>query len=113
MLPFTGARLMLASGPAPEPVPVGARIAGRDEFAGETVLTLVLDGRHAPLSALELDTPAPLFTRRVTVTVRDVRDLVASERVPTPTSVPCTGWTSEPRSLMVRAPRRAFAPSWR
>lgn len=79
-LPFTGATLALAAGPAAAPAPVGARIAARDEFAGETVLTLDLDGRHAPLVALELDTPEPLFMRRVTVSVRDVRDLVSSER---------------------------------
>jgi hypothetical protein len=79
-LPFTGATLALAAGPAPAPVPVGARITARDEFAGETVLTLALDGRHAPLASLELETPEPLFMRQVTVTVRDVRDLVSSER---------------------------------
>ena len=79
--PFTGASLTLAAGPAAEPVPVGARLVSREEFAGETVLTVALDGRHAPLAALELDTPEPLFMRRVTVAVRDVRDLVASERI--------------------------------
>jgi hypothetical protein len=80
-LPFTGVSLALAAGPAPEPLPVGARVTAREEFAGETVLTVALDGRHVPLAALELDTPEPLFMRRVTVAVRDVRDLVASERI--------------------------------
>lgn len=79
-LPFTGARLSFAAGPPETGVPVGARIAARDEFAGETVLTVALDGSHAPLAALELETPEPLFMRRVTVAVRDVRDLVSSER---------------------------------
>ena len=79
-VPFTGASLTLAAGPAPELLPVGARIVAREEFAGETVLTVALDGQHVPLAALELDTPEPLFMRRVTVGVRDVRDLVASER---------------------------------
>lgn len=79
-VPFTGASLTLAAGPAAEPASVGARIAAREEFAGETVLSVALDGRHAPLAALELDTPEPLFMRRVTVAVRDVRDLVSSER---------------------------------
>ena len=79
-LPFTGASLRLGAAAAPALVPVGARITSRDEFAGETVLTLALDGRHLPLAALELDTKEPLFTRRVTVTVREVRDAVPGER---------------------------------
>lgn len=79
-LPFTGASLALATGTTPPPMAVGSRITAREEFAGETVFTVSLDGRHAPLAALELDTPEPLFMRRVTVTVRDVRDLVSSER---------------------------------
>ena len=79
-LPFTGARLSLNAGPAPTPVPIGARIASRDEFAGETVLTLALDGRHVPLAALEFVTSDPLFMRRVTVAVREVNGAVSSER---------------------------------
>lgn len=78
-LPFTGASLIVAAGQATAPIPVGARIIARDEFANETVLTLALDGRHAPLAALELETPEPLFMRHLTVAVRDVRDLVSSE----------------------------------
>jgi len=46
-LPFTGARILSEAGPAPEPVAVGARISARDEFAGETVLTVALDGLHS------------------------------------------------------------------
>lgn len=80
-LPFTGATLDLATGPSPVFQPVGAHLAGREEFAGESVLTLKLDGRHAPLAEMELVTPETIFMRRVTVTVRDIRDLVASERV--------------------------------
>ncbi|HEY8993573.1 MAG TPA: DUF3999 family protein, partial [Lacunisphaera sp.] len=79
-VPFTGASLALAAGTPAAPVPIGARISDRGEFAGETVLTLALDGRHGPLASLEIDTPEPVFMRRVTVTVRDVRDLVSSER---------------------------------
>ena len=79
-LPFTGARLLSEGAPAPEPVPIGARVTGRDEFAGETVLTLSLDGRNLPLAALELETKEPLFMRRVTVSVREVRDAIPGER---------------------------------
>ena len=38
-LPFTGASLFLAAAPPAPPVLVGARLTGREEFAGETVLT--------------------------------------------------------------------------
>ena len=80
-VPFTGARLSLAGAPAPGLMPVGVRLNGREEFAGETVLTLALDGRHLPLAALTLNTKEPLFMRRVTVTVREVRDAVSTERL--------------------------------
>jgi len=80
-LPFTGARLLSEPPPAPVPVPVGAQISGRDEFSGETVLTLALDGRHVPLAALEFATKEPLFMRRVTVGVREVSDAISGERI--------------------------------
>jgi hypothetical protein len=75
-------KLVPVSAPAtPSLVAVGAQITRREEFAGETVLTVTLDGKHAPVAALELETPEPLFMRRVTVGVRDVRDLVPDERI--------------------------------
>ena len=80
-IPFTGAILSLNAGPAPAPIPVGAQIARRDEYAGETVLTLALDGRHVPLTSLELPASDPLFMRRVTVAVREVNGAVSSERI--------------------------------
>jgi hypothetical protein len=79
-VPFTGAHLSVAAAPAPAPVPVGARTTRREEFSNETVLTLELDGRHMPLAALEFDSAEPLFMRRVTVAVREVRDAVPGER---------------------------------
>jgi len=78
-LPFTGASLNLNADPAPAPVPVGAQITRREEFAGETVLTLALDGRHVPLAVLELPATDSLFMRHVTVTVREVNGGVSSE----------------------------------
>lgn len=79
-VPFTGARLSLAAAPTPALMPVGVRLNGREEFAGETVLTLALDGRHLPLAALTLNTKEPLFMRRVTVTIHEMRDAVSAER---------------------------------
>ena len=79
-LPFTGVWLNVPSTPPPPLVPVGTQIVGRDEYAGETVLTVALDGRHLPLEALEFETKEPLFMRQVTVTIREVRDAVSGER---------------------------------
>jgi hypothetical protein len=79
---FTGAKLLPApTRAAPPPlVPLGATISRRDEFAGETVLTVTLDGRHVPLAALTFAAKDPLFMRRVTVAVREVRETMSSER---------------------------------
>lgn len=79
-VPFTGAALHLATDYAPTFTPLAARIARREEFAGETVLMLALEGRHAPLARLEFDTAEPLFTRRVTVATRVLHDGTAGER---------------------------------
>ena len=78
---FTGAKLLRTPAHAapPDLVPLGARISRRDEFVGETVLTVTLDGRHVPLASLEFATQEPLFMRRVTIAVREVNGAVSSE----------------------------------
>lgn len=79
---FAGAKLRPAPARA-EPVatvPLGARITRRDEFAGETVLTVELDGRHVALAALVLEARDPLFMRRVTVSIRAAEGAVSGER---------------------------------
>jgi hypothetical protein len=77
----TGARLRPAPTiPVPDLVPVGAAITRRDEFAGETVLTVTLDGKNVPVGELALVTRDALFMRRVTIAVREVRDAISSER---------------------------------
>ncbi len=79
---FTGAKLLPAPTRAEPPTlaPLGARVTRRDEFAGETVLTVTLDGRQVPLAALVLNARDPLFMRRVTVAIREVRGAVSNER---------------------------------
>jgi hypothetical protein len=110
-LPFTGARLRLAAGAAPALVPVGAKITRRDEFAGETVLTLALDGRHLPLAALEFDTSESLFTRRVTVTVREVRDAVPGERTVGAGTVYRVALEGAPNRAQLELPLNFTAPT--
>jgi len=80
---FTGAKFRPApTRAAPPPLsPLGARITRRDEFAGETVLTVTLDGRHVLLGALIFDASDPLFMRRVTVAIREVQGAVSAERL--------------------------------
>ncbi len=80
---FSGASLQPAPVHATPPalVPVGAVITRRDEFAGETVLTVTLDGKNVPLAELVLEAGDALFMRRVTVTIREVRGDVPDERV--------------------------------
>lgn len=80
---FTGVQLQTAPTRTEPPalLPLGATITRRDEFAGETVLTLTLDGRQLPLAALVFDTPAALFMRRVTVAIREARGATSTERV--------------------------------
>jgi hypothetical protein len=79
---FTGAKLQPAPTRAEPPAlaPLGAQITRRDEFAGETVLTVTLDGRHVLLAGLGFPARDPLFMRRVTVAVREVRDAASAER---------------------------------
>ena len=80
---FTGAALWRTPAEAAPPplIPLGAGLTRRDEYAGETVLTITLDGRHVPLAALEFETKEPLFMRRVTVAVREVNGDVSAERL--------------------------------
>jgi hypothetical protein len=79
---FTGAKLLPAPALAAPPVltPLGVRITRRDEFAGETVLTVALDGRHVLLAGLTLAARDQLFMRRVTVAIREVSGTVSGER---------------------------------
>jgi len=79
---FTGAKLLPAPARAAPPglIPLGIRITRRDEFAGETVLTVTLDGRQVLLAGLTLEARDPLFMRRVTVAIREVSGTVSSER---------------------------------
>jgi hypothetical protein len=78
--PFVGAEILFsATKTKDETLPLEVRVARRDEFTGETVLTLDLGAAHIPLAALQFDTTEPLFSRRLTVTVRELRGETVSE----------------------------------
>jgi hypothetical protein len=81
-VPFTGATLLLAVNTqlAPMlPLPT-AQITHREEFAGETVLTLDLGAKNVPLASIEFAVGDSLFTRRITVATQEMRDDTVSER---------------------------------
>lgn len=79
---FTAARVLPAPSVAaePEPLPVETRLVRREEFAGETVLTLELAARHVPLARLTFDARDAVFMRRVVVAVREVAGEKTVER---------------------------------
>lgn len=80
-VPFVGATLVLApSAPHAVTRPLTVRIAGREEFENETLLTLDLGAAHVPLAALEFVSPDPLFARNVTVAARQLENDAAVER---------------------------------
>jgi hypothetical protein len=80
-IPISGITLTFAPTAAPRPtLPLPVRLAGREEFSGETVLTLDLGARNVPLAELEFATPDALFARQVTVAVREAQDGSAVER---------------------------------
>jgi hypothetical protein len=80
-IPFTGASLLMDAPAGPVPLPIDARIVGRDEFAGETVLTVALEGANVPLAAVGVDTQEPLFMRRVSVAFRETRNGIPGEHI--------------------------------
>jgi hypothetical protein len=80
-LPFTGVRILTQPSHEVRLVAAGGQITRRDEFAGETVLTLTLEGRHGTLAALDFESNEPLFMRRITVAVRDVHDGIPGEQI--------------------------------
>ncbi len=79
-IPFTGAKLhAVTEGAAPsESLPV--TITDRTESEGQTRLTLDLGAAHLTLASLRLATTEPLFTRPVTLAVRQVAENAITER---------------------------------
>ena len=71
-IPFTGASLHAAQGePAPSEV-LPITLSERHENPGESRLTLNLGAGNASLASIQIETPDPLFIRRVTLAVSEV-----------------------------------------
>ncbi len=80
---FTGAVIAIAPPIEDKPVvvEVPGRIERREEFAGESVLTISLPGKNVPLARLDFDVSGSLFMRRVTVGEREISGGIMRERV--------------------------------
>lgn len=79
-IPITGVQVQAAAGETAPSEPVLATIAERHENPGETRLTLNLGAANLNVTSIEIATPAPLFTRRVTLVEAQVSEDVIRER---------------------------------
>ena len=79
-VPFTGVRIHAATRELAPREPAEVRITERTESPGETRLTLNLTAAHLHLAALQIESPDPLFTRRVTLAAKDVEENAIREK---------------------------------
>ena len=110
-VPFTGAQVHAA---APEPVPsepLEVRIAERTEVPGETRLTLSLNAAHLHLAALRIESPDPLFTRKVTLAVRQIEEDAIRERMVAEGVIFRIAIPGRPPSSQLTLPLELVAPS--
>jgi hypothetical protein len=77
-VPFTGAEILtVPNEPATEPLPVA--IAERSESPSQTRLLLQLPAAHLRLARIQIETAEPLFSRLVTLAVRQVSEHTIQE----------------------------------
>ena len=111
-VPFTGATLQFAGATPPDvTAAIAVRIVRREEFAGESALTLDLGGAHVPLAALEFATAEPLFARTMTFAARELRDETAVERTLATGSVWRVAAEGVPATARLDVPVHFTAPS--
>lgn len=78
---FTGATLQLAGSTPPDvSAPISVRVLRREEYAGESVLTLDLGGANVPLASIEFETTEALFARAIRFSVRELAEESSVER---------------------------------
>lgn len=78
-IPVSGIWLHPVAQPAPEN-PVAVRIRDRKEDAGTTRLELDFGSRNIVIASLRVQTQEPLFTRNVSVRIRQIRDHAVQEQ---------------------------------
>ncbi len=80
-IPFTGAKLhAVTAEPAPDET-LAVSVAERTENDGQTRLSLDLDAAHLTLASLRIETDEPLFTRPVSLAVRQVTENAITEHI--------------------------------
>ena len=79
-IPFTGARVHAATSEAVPVEPLPIVIGERHENPGETRLSLNLGAANLDLSALEVETPEPLFMRQVTMAIGQISENAIREQ---------------------------------
>jgi hypothetical protein len=80
-IPFTGALVTTGAGQTPPSAPVALSMGERVENPGQTRLALDLGAANLDLAVLRFETPDPLFTRKVTVLVRQVSESAIREQI--------------------------------
>lgn len=80
-IPITGARVHPAPAERVAQYPIGVEIVEREEAGQQTRLTLRLAAANATLGALTLETPEPLFTRSVSLVLRQFNESEITETV--------------------------------
>lgn len=79
-VPFTGAQVHAAAPRLVPSEPLEVKITDRAESPGETRITLRAGAARLHLAALEIETPEPLFTRRVTLAARHLEEDTIREK---------------------------------
>lgn len=110
-VPFTGARVTAAA-PAPLPAePVPVRVVARTESPGETRLALDLGGARLHLAALEIESPDPLFTRKLALAARRFEDGVIREAALAHGVIYRIAVEGQPVSAQLRVPLEIETPA--
>jgi len=110
-VPFTGARAQVAALDPVSRVPVEVRITERTDNPGETRLALHLGAAHLRLATLQIETPEPLFARRVTLAARRVEGDTIREKTLAEGVIFRTAHPGRPPSSQLTIPAEITTPS--
>lgn len=110
-VPFTGAQVHAAAPRSVPSEPLDLRITDRTESPGETRITLSAGAARLHLAALQIETPEPLFTRRVTLAARHVEGDVIREKALAEAVIFRVAVAGQPPSSQLTIPLDLVTPS--
>lgn len=110
-VPFTDAQVHAAAVETVPAEPAEIRIAERVEAPGESRLTLHLGAARLHLAALHIESPDPLFTRRVTLAVRQVEEDAIREKALAEGVIYRIAVPGQPAASQLAFPLELVAPS--